>query len=247
MMGHRIAVVLAGLVAIATTAWASIGDNGQWAKVILLFVACASTAAVVVLLPAGVRGKVGAFMGAFVAAAGILPVIVFFPESPEPAPNSRFTAELIRRGPFEEPLPEYLQAKGLADVGISDPSAAQALDAVQLVIVADPARDPHLGEESPGTQVFAHMEVYPSEPAARERAETSLRESLDRYDAGLEEVSPEGFCMLDPDFWLCAGHRGLVYAEVTLSPSANATLPMARGTLAAMLRYADDRMRLATE
>lgn len=246
-MGHRIPVVLAAIVAIASTAWASIGEGGQWEKVVLLLVACASTAAVVVLLPAGVRGKVGAFMGAFVAAAGVLPVIVFFPESSEPAPNSRFTAELIRRGPFEGSLPGYLQATGLADVGISDASAAQALDAVQLVIVADPARDPFLTEESPGTQVFAHMEVYGSETAARERAGTSLRLALDRYDAGLEEVSPEGFCMLDAEFWLCAGHRGLVYAEVTLSPSANANLPLARGTLAAMLRYADDRMRLATE
>jgi hypothetical protein len=195
-------------------------------------------------------------MGAFVAAAGILPVFAF-PPSPEAspgssvggpaasAPNSRYAAELIRRGPFTEALPGYLEANGIKDANIGDTAALQALDAVQLVITANPDEDPFA--DGGGTQVYAHMETYDSVSATRTRAEGSLATAGKRYSLGIEAAKPESFCLSDPSFWLCGGYRGLVYAEVTLSPGPNANLPLARGTLAAMLRYADDRMRLATD
>lgn len=116
-----------------------------------------------------------------------------------------------------------------------------------MIIKADPAKDPFAGGGGSGTQVFAHLETYESTEAARGRAEASLQTAASRYSLGIEDVEPENFCLADPSFWLCGGYRGLVYAEVTLSPSPNANLPLARGTLAALLRYADDRARLATD
>lgn len=246
-MKQRLPMVVAAFLAVACTAWASLGASTRWSQLLFLLLACLSMAAVVVLLPSMLRAKAGAFMAAFVGAAGVLPVFVLSPEPQEPKPNSRFTAELIRRGPFQEALPGYLKAKGLADVGIPDAGASQALDAVQLVIEANPAQDPFLRGGGPGTQVFAHMETYESGEAASRRAKESLRLSAERYSAGLERVAPDSFCLSGGTFWLCAGYRGLVYAEVTLSPAPNANLPMARGTLSSMLRYADDRARLATD
>lgn len=239
--------MVAGLAvfALLATAMAAFGSE-RLIQLLALAAACACIAAVVVLLPAAVRARAGLFMAAFVAAAGVLPIVVASPTGEPPGPNAAYTAELIRRGPFDEALPEPLSSGELKDVGIPDSSAGQALDTVQVVIEATPEQDPFVDEEGSGVMVFAHLETYPTRELAAERARASLQLNSERYEVGLERLNEDGFCIPGPAFWLCAGFRGLVYAEVTLSPNPNATLPLARGTLSALLRYADRMARLAT-
>jgi hypothetical protein len=67
-----------------------------------------------------------------------------------------------------------------------------------------------------------------------------------RYQAGLEAMSPESFCVDGGAFWSCAGYRGLAYAEITLSPGVNAYLGVATGTLSALLGYTNKLAALAT-
>lgn len=44
--------------------------------------------------------------------------------------------------------------------------------------------------------------------------------------------------------WECGGSRGLVYAEATISPNANAYRPYATGTASALLDYAEEKARV---
>jgi hypothetical protein len=159
--------------------------------------------------------------------------------------NPRYAAELIRRGPFEEKLPSYLEARGFEDAGIADPSAAQAIDTVQLVIRARPDEDPWANNG--GTQVWAHFETYRTESEAEDRARHALEDAKERHSLSGVTAASDGFCGDGGAFWTCHAHRGPTYVEVTMSPAPNATLSLARGTVAAMLNYADSRARLATD
>jgi hypothetical protein len=75
---------------------------------------------------------------------------------------------------------------------------------------------------------FAHVdtEVYPSPDDAAERAAASMDLLTELHQTGLERQSPQSFCVYSDvqNFWTCAGQRGFVYAEVTVSPGANAYL-----------------------
>jgi hypothetical protein len=90
------------------------------------------------------------------------------------------------------------------------------------------------------------MEVYPTEGDARTRGGDSMKALTARYETGIDRGTPEGFCVDGGMFWTCAGVRGFLYAEVTVSPNPNAYLPFTTETVGALLRYGDRMTKLAT-
>jgi hypothetical protein len=214
------------------------------ARVICLFGACVVVAAMVVVIPHQLRRTAGSFAAAFVAAAGVLPVFLAGddpPAAPTPTPSAdarvhpAYLAELVRRGPFTEALPEPLRVSKLRDVRINDPSASSRLDAVWVDIDAEE-----------GVYVFAMIEVYPSPTAAAERKEARI-DSFKRiypgdpvYDNCFDEYGAHG------GGWTCVAARGHAYAEAAVSPSANAVKGFATGTLTALLRYTDRLAKVAS-
>ncbi len=169
----------------------------------------------------------------------------------KPVANTSYLSTLIGKEPFSEQLPKPLVSSGFAYIQINDTSAVRRLNAVQLKLSLNPkaarALDPESGFSD--LQTFAHIEVYKSKQDALERSKASRALLVERYPngVGLEPATNETFCINgDPDFWTCAGSRGFAYAEVTLSPSSNANLGIATGTLSAMLKYADKMTILAT-
>jgi hypothetical protein len=235
-----VVVVVAAAAAAAAVAAALVGASA-WQRLALIL-ACLLTAAVVVLLPPSLRARIGLFVGAFVAAAGVLTVFVQPAQdsADRPRTNARYLADLVARGPFSEQLRAPLVGGEIAPIGIGDPSAAGRLTAVQVRVSAEPP------EDVPDLQMLAHIEVYPSEEAARARA-TASKDLLQRlFDPGLDRGSLESFCVARDNSWTCAGSRRFVYAEVTLSPGPNAYRPFATETVAALLRYGDHMTALAT-
>jgi hypothetical protein len=157
--------------------------------------------------------------------------------------NAKYLASLVGKEPFTEVLPRPLVQSGFGDVQINDSSAAGRLSAVQVKLAPDPVLARGFGNE---IQVFAHIEVYPTEESARKRSSASMALLAAQYQVGAEPMSPESFCVDGGAFWTCAGHRGLAYAEVTLSPGPNAYRGVATGTLSALLGYSNKIAALAT-
>ena len=215
------------------------------ARVICLFGACVVVAMLVVVIPTKLRKTAGSFAAAFVAAAGVLPVFLSGddpapPTSPTPSPQSKvhpaYLAELVRRGPFTEPLPSPLRVSRLRDVRINDPSASARLEAVWVDI----------DETEEGVSVFAMIEVYPSHAAAAARKKARI-DTFKRiypgdavYDNCFDEYGAHG------GGWTCVAARGYAYAEAAVSPSANAFMGFATGTLTALLRYTDRLAKVAS-
>jgi hypothetical protein len=156
--------------------------------------------------------------------------------------NVNYLATLVGQEPFAEQLPSPLISSGFDSVMISDVSAAQRLKAVQIKLVPDPTT----GSSFSDLQTFAHIEIYPTQQEAQARSIASQNSLTERYDAGLEKMSPENFCVSGyPDFWTCVGYRGYAYVEVTISPGSNANLSFATGSVSALLRYTDKMTALA--
>jgi hypothetical protein len=161
----------------------------------------------------------------------------------EPEPESEISpvalAALVRQGPFSQSLPEGLEPKGLADVSIGESSAAGRIEALEL-------RAAH----SDDVGFFAHLEIYPTPEAAVRRASARI-ETIERIYEGEDILNggPESYCAYKtiraPLSWECGGTAGLVFAEATVSPSANAYQPLATGTVAAILRYTSEKAQLA--
>jgi hypothetical protein len=242
---------LAGVAILLTAALAANLISETW-RVAVLLVICLLIAAVASLLPESVRKNMKTPVGAFVAAVGVL--AIFLQTNPDnqaakPAndnTNTQYLADLVRKGPFTEPLPSPLVAGSLLDVRIADPSSAKKIDAVQLEIKIDPVKAKDFGGLD--LQSFAHMEVYSTREEAARRGSASLDDLRRRYQ-GTVSGTAENFCVdggNGGDFWTCAGVRDFVYVETTISPAPNANLPFATGTVGAMLRYADRQTDLAT-
>jgi hypothetical protein len=215
------------------------------ARVFCLFAACVVVAVFVVAIPNRLRRTAGSFAAAFVAAAGVLPVFLSddgpaAPPPPTPSPQSRvhpaYLAELVRRGPFTEPLPSPLRVSRLRSVRINDPSASARLEAVWVDI----------DETSEDVSVFAVIEVYPSPTAAAERKKARI-ETFKRIYPG-DPVSENCFDEYGAHGggWTCVAARGYAYAEAAVSPSANAYMGFATGTLTALLRYTDRLAKVAS-
>jgi hypothetical protein len=163
------------------------------------------------------------------------------PGSDRPQTNAVSLAALVRQGPFTEKLPEPLTPTGLMDVRIGDPSAASRVDAVELE-----AQYPRNALDS----FFSTIEIYRSERAATNRAIAQIRRIKEGYGPEHVQGTAESYCAyLQPtppgNAWQCGGSRGLAYAEVTVSPDANAYRHYATGTVSALLDYADEKARVA--
>lgn len=180
----------------------------------------------------------GVVVGVAVGIAGfVLPGASSDPEAAGAASPVAFAA-LVRQGPFSEVLPKGFEAKGLVDVNIGDASAAGRIDALELE--ADHPED--IG-------FFAHLEVYPTPAAAIRRAEARIKTIERIYEGNVVDGGPEAYCAYKtvraPIAWECGGTSGLVYAEATVAPNANAYQHLATGTVSAMLGYADEKARVA--
>jgi hypothetical protein len=171
---------------------------------------------------------------AFAAGLVIVGLVTFDEPAKSESVNPRFLAGLVESGPFVEDLPPPLEFVGLAPANIGDVSAAQKLTAVQVELAESEGSDV-------GLIVWAHVEVYPSEELARQRW-ASKKELLGaQFDTGLEDAGDDTVCVSEPAAWTCVANRGLAYSEVTLTPNANFTLPLAIGTTQALLAYADEQ------
>jgi hypothetical protein len=151
-------------------------------------------------------------------------------------------AALVRQGPFTQNLPEGLKARELVDVGIGESSAAGRIEALELK-----------AGHSDDLGFFAHLEIYPTAEAAIRRAEARI-ETIERIyedEGDVVDGGPESYCAFmtirGPISWECGGTAGLVYAEATVTPNANAYQPLATGTVSAILRYTSEKARLAAE
>jgi TIR domain len=160
--------------------------------------------------------------------------------APNPGPNPEALAALLRQGPFSETLPDGLQVKGLADANVGDSSASRRLDAVEVKIST---------ENAPGIGAYAHFEVYPTPAAAAGRAAARIALLKRVFGAQAVQGNPSSYCsegtIHGPTTWECGGASGLVYAAATIYPDSNANQPLATGTAAAIMRYADEKARVA--
>jgi hypothetical protein len=244
----RIRVALAIALAIATIALVVVLDlliaSVAW-RVICLLCACLMTAAIVFLLPADWRKRLGPATTAFVAAAGTLSVFLVSPSSSpsNPAVNSRAMAAFVATGPFNQTLPKGLIAGLVRPTTIGDPSAASKLNATQVPIVV-PRSSPLA---SFGLQSYAEVEVYPTEDAAAQRATAQLAFLSKEYMPPIQHQTIAGFCVYrTPDAWTCGGVRGNAYAETTLSPGPTALIGVTQDINSALLNYASEKATLAT-
>jgi hypothetical protein len=179
----------------------------------------------------------GIVIGAAVGMAGLL-----LPDASHSEPKDQISpvalAALIRQGPFTQSLPGELEPKGLADVDIGESSAAGRVDALEL-------RASHPSDLG----FFAHLEIYSTPEAAIHRSKARI-ETIERiYDDSAVDGGPEAYCAYQtiraPMSWECGGTAGLVFAEATVTPNANAYQPIATGTVAAILRFASEKAQLA--
>jgi hypothetical protein len=173
MTRHR--AVLLGLViaaALALVVPLGLGVMSGWSQPLALFAACALVAAAVTALPPSSRKRLAPLVGAFVAAAGVLPLFVRPAEDrdtpTEPRADVQYLAELVVDGPFTEELPDPLTVEGLAPVNIGDASAARKLSAAELEVALGP------GDLGVLDGFFAHIEVYTSPEDAADRAAASM-------------------------------------------------------------------------
>lgn len=183
----------------------------------------------------------GILVGAVIGLAGLS-----LPDDSSPEHEGEVSPEalaaLVRQGPFTQSLPEQFEPQGLADVSIGESSAAARIDALELK--ASHADD--LG-------FFAHLEIYPTSAAALRRAEARIAtiERIYEDEGDVVDGGPESYCAYKtiraPISWECGGTAGLVFAEATVTPNANAYQPLATGTVAAILRYTSEKARLAAE
>lgn len=241
-------VALAILLAIVTIALMVVLDlviaNTAW-RVLFLFCACLMIVAIVVLLPADWRKRLGLVAAVFVAAAGTLSVFLVSPQSSVPVVDAQQMATAVADGPFDQQLPHSLQAGPLERVTIGDPSSAGKLVAVRVPIEVPSSSWLADG----GLNTFAEVEVYPTAQEAAQRGIAQLKYLSTTFMPPIQRQTIAGFCVLRSPSgwaWVCGGVRGHAYAETTLSPGANAFLGTTQGINSALLSYAENKEILAS-
>jgi hypothetical protein len=233
-------VSVAVLLAVATAALVvvlNIWVAATALRIVFLIGACLMIVALVFVIPPELRKRLGAPTAVFVAAAGTVSVFLASPEpSAAPVPpvvDAHQLAQYVTAGPFDQAVPEGLSVGALRRARIGD--AVGSLAAVEVPI------------ESDQFIVYAAVEVYdtPAAAARRGRADMEFRRETSVSPARQQTIA--GFCFLiDPDAWECGGVRGHAYATTTLTPGANTSLPVATEITDALLRYADNKAKLAT-
>lgn len=222
-------------------------------RLVFLLGACLMIVAIVLLLPADWRKRLGPATAAFVAAAGTLSIFLANPgaspsPSPSPVPSGpsidpQALAALVAAGPFDQTLPDGLVAGPVKPATVGDPSAASKINATQIPVEV-PASS-QLADLD--IQSFAEVEVYPTANAAAQRAKSQMAFLSKVYEKPIQEQTIAGFCIaVTPDGWTCGGARGNAYAETSLSPGIDALTGLTQAINSALLNYASDKARLAT-
>ncbi|MFD3430697.1 hypothetical protein [Nocardia fluminea] len=218
----------------------AVADEGL--RILFFTGACFMAAAVVLVLPAHWRKRLGPPTAVFIAAASALSVFLVKPQDgpPEPQVDAREMATYVAMGPFDQELPVQLQAGKIQNIQISDPSATQRLAAVHVPI-ADPR-----GKMS----AYGVVEVYPTVETAIERGTAEL----ERWRAAAGKYAPkgktiDGFCfeILSPSHFICGVARGRAFVETTFTPPSNATRGVAQQITESLADYAANKEKLATE
>jgi hypothetical protein len=242
-VGRVVAAAAAGIAGVVLTVGLIIGiDSRPW-RILALLGASLAAAIVVVLLPASWRTRLGLLFTAFITAAGFLPVLINSDgevTETQKKVNAQYLADLIRKGPFTETLPDGIKVVAIEDVKLSDVSASGRIDAVSLKTSA------------PGDygNPYTVIETYPSPEAAAGRARAYLDDIKTRYENSGISQDQDSFCVsvetgLDGT-WICGRARGHVFVQTTVSPYPNSLLPVATGTMSAAIRYADRLAVLAS-
>jgi hypothetical protein len=222
-----------------------IGVSDRLWRIAALLGAAAAVAGLVVLLPASLRARGRLLAGAFLAAVGVLPLVVTADNgAPAPPPakavNADYLASLIEKGPFTESLPAPLTVDVLRAVPISGPGAASKVAAAELRFAVP-------DDDTLGGSAF--IETYRSAEDARARA-TARLEELRTQQAPLwanEGDGTSGYCVAGrADVWTCGRPQGHVFVEVVVFPSNNANHALATESVAAVLRYTDRMTVLAS-
>ncbi|MFC6083483.1 hypothetical protein [Sphaerisporangium aureirubrum] len=219
------------------------GVGSSFWRIVTLLAASAGVAVVVVRLPASWRARGGLLVTAFVATAGLLPVLAG--AEPEPKPSARvnvsYLADLVRRGPFTEELPRPLTMDGFKDVLVSD--ALDKVDAVALKLSWPDEKDPFQGFEGPN----AHIEIYDTPQRAAERARQRFAALRKQYaDSGPAQQNAASYFVFTDTELFAGGSRGHAYVEAYSFGPSNADLALASGTVTAVLRYTDRMAAQAT-
>ncbi|MCQ4213353.1 hypothetical protein [Streptomyces longispororuber] len=210
-------------------------------------------AGVVMRIPSSWRTRLGLLATSFLAAIGVLPILV---DNPEPSPatrssveriNADYLAALIRKGPFTETLPPWVQAAGFGDVQLND--ASPRVDAVALKLKwAPPPPSPYSDPGEGFSDPLAHFEIYNSPEDANHRATTRISQVKELYkERGPVYGNRKSFMIFGNGETIAGGARGYVYVEAYGIPDANAYVPTATGTVNAMLNYAHKMEKIAAE
>jgi hypothetical protein len=224
LAGAIIALIVVVDLMVANTVW----------RIVSLLGACLTVVAIVFLLPTTWRKRLGPVVAVFVTAAGTLSAFLVNPPA-DPVVDAQQMADAVAEGPFDQKLRTELHVGLPERVGIGDASAAGKLVAVQVPV------------EAPGYQIFAEVEVYPTAQEAAQRGLAQLKLLSTTYMPPAQPQTIGGFYVLrTPWAWVCGGVRGHAYAETTLTPGDNADLPVAQEINSALLRYADNKAKLAT-
>ncbi|MFD7661714.1 hypothetical protein [Streptomyces sp. NPDC059788] len=241
------------LIVIALVLSMNLFVHAKWWRLAITVSACAIIVAITLLIPRSWRVRLGTVAGIFVAASGVLPILLIDPGDEEGSPevDSTAMAAYVERGPFDQRLPTPLLADGITLANVGKDSGAKKLTAVELKIKVDPKYSPFVPGDDNTEQfaIAAYLEVYPDADDATVRGTEAMRH-FKHYDTPAQEDTNVGlFCFQGVTvaaFWECGGVRGNSYAEVTLSPGDNAHLGLARDTVTALLNYSDSMARKAT-
>ncbi|MER5222855.1 hypothetical protein [Streptomyces flaveus] len=163
-------------------------------------------------------------------------------QTPAARVNTSYLADLIRKGPFSEPLPKPVKVTGMKDVLIADSSPR--IDAVAVELDWPSEYDPFEGFDGPN----GHIETYRAKADAAKRSESRYNTLRKQYkDFGEIQGTTKGFFIFANGEIIAGGTRGYVYVEVYSFTNANAYIPLATGTVNSMLKYADKMTALATD
>ncbi len=240
-VGRALGLGACAMVTVALIVWMVTAIGSPPLRVPAIIAACLAVAIAVALLPVRWRTRSGIIAGAFVAAAGIVPMFVDSgDETPPPPPaktvNADHLASLIRKGPFSEQLPAPVVSPLLKDVPIADQSAAQKAGAAWL----------EAGFADAPAAVNALIETYRTPEEAKARTAARRSDLFGRYpDSPIKTGDDTNFCIEGNGTWNCGATRGYVHVEVTVHPASNANLAIANGTVSAVLTYCDHMTLIA--
>ncbi len=230
-------------------------------RLIFFVVACLLAAAVVLVLPPHWRKRLGPPTAVFIAAASALSVFLVNPQqpgAPEPEVDTQEMVNAILVGPFDQRLPGTVAAEDPVLSGTRDATAIENVGVVKVQMISKTYDGKTLGSAGGGL-----IEVYPTPEAAAARAQgqydwRSGREEAARNGQPEPKVgknTPEMWCFVDDrgstssSQWQCGGYRGHAYVE-TYMPFGDLTqieYTNAQAIQSALLRYAENKERLATE